>query len=83
MARLLRLEFAGALYHLTSRGDRREVIYRTDEDREAWLEVLGNAVTVFKGGDDPGVSLRCVCHGRDRRSFWHTLYDGEPSGTEI
>ena len=54
MARLLRLEFAGALYHLTSRGDRREAIYRTDEDREAWLEVLGNAVTVFKGGDDPG-----------------------------
>jgi hypothetical protein len=27
MARPLRLEFAGALYHVTSRGDRRETIY--------------------------------------------------------
>ena len=40
MARPLRLEYAGALYHITSRGDRREDIYLDDEDREAWLEVL-------------------------------------------
>lgn len=40
MARPLRIEYAGALYHVTSRGDRREVIYLDDEDREAWLEVL-------------------------------------------
>ena len=42
MARPLRLEFAGALYHITSRGDRREAIYRAADDQEAWLEVLGN-----------------------------------------
>ena len=36
MARPLRLEYAGALYHVTSRGDRREDIYRDDEDREEW-----------------------------------------------
>ena len=41
MARPLRLEFAGALYHVTSRGDRREAIYLNDEDRADWLEVLG------------------------------------------
>ncbi len=41
MARPLRLEFAGALYHVTSRGDRREDIYRDDDDRRAWLSVLG------------------------------------------
>ena len=40
MARPLRIEYAGALYHVTSRGDRREDIYLDDEDREAWLEVL-------------------------------------------
>jgi len=40
MARPLRLEFAGALYHVTSRGDRREAIYLTDEDRNAYLETL-------------------------------------------
>lgn len=41
MARPLRLEFAGALYHVTSRGDRREDIYLTDDDRRDWLEVMG------------------------------------------
>ena len=40
MARPLRLEFAGALYHVTSRGDRREDIYREADDRQAWLSVL-------------------------------------------
>ena len=40
MARPLRLEFAGAIYHVTSRGDRRENIYLTDEDRQDWLDVL-------------------------------------------
>jgi len=40
MARPLRLEFAGALYHITSRGDRREAIYETDEDRELFLTVF-------------------------------------------
>jgi hypothetical protein len=33
MARPLRLEFAGALYHLTSRGNRREMIFESDDDR--------------------------------------------------
>ena len=40
MARPLRLEFVGALYHVTSRGDRREDIYVDDADRHDWLTVL-------------------------------------------
>ena len=40
MARPLRLEFSGAVYHVTSRGDRGEAIYRDDEDRQGWLAVL-------------------------------------------
>ena len=40
MARPLRIEFAGALYHVTSRGDRREDIYLDDGDRQLFLEVL-------------------------------------------
>ncbi|MNM39921.1 Transposase IS200 like protein [compost metagenome] len=40
MTRPLRLEFAGGLYHVTSRGDRRGTIYRDDTDRNAWQEVL-------------------------------------------
>jgi hypothetical protein len=44
MARPLRIEFAGALYHVTSRGDRREAIFEDDEDREAFLSVLAEVV---------------------------------------
>lgn len=40
MARPRRLEFAGALYHVTSRGNRREPIYERDEDRESFLARL-------------------------------------------
>ena len=40
MARPLRIEFAGALCHLTSRGDRREAIYEDDEDRKRFLGTL-------------------------------------------
>lgn len=47
MARPLRIEYAGALYHVTSRGDRREAIYFSDTDRRAWLGVLADACERF------------------------------------
>jgi len=48
MARPLRLEFSGALYHVTSRGDGRDDIYVDDADREEWLDVLGEVCERFK-----------------------------------
>ncbi len=44
MARPLQIEFAGALYHITSQGDRREAIYEDDGVREAFLGVLAEVV---------------------------------------
>ena len=41
MGRAIRIEFTGALYHVTSRGDRREDIYEDDADRRRFLELLG------------------------------------------
>jgi putative transposase len=41
MTRPLRREFAGALYHVTSRGDRSDAIFRDGTDRRVWLAVLG------------------------------------------
>ena len=41
MARPLRIELAGGLYHVTSRGDRRENIYDDDKDRGEWIDILG------------------------------------------
>ena len=43
MARKLRIEYAGAIYHVMNRGDRREPIFRDDGDRLLFLETLGQA----------------------------------------
>ena len=47
MARPLRIEFSGALYHVTSRGDGREDIYLDDNDRELFMAVLGETCELF------------------------------------
>jgi REP element-mobilizing transposase RayT len=43
MARKLRVEYEGAIYHVINRGDRREPIFRDDSDRRLFLETLGQA----------------------------------------
>jgi putative transposase len=43
MARKLRLQFPGAIYHVMSRGDRRDPIFRDDSDRESFLQTLAAA----------------------------------------
>jgi len=40
MARPLRIEYDGALYHITARGNERKPIYKDDEDRTVFLDVL-------------------------------------------
>ena len=47
MARPLRLEFPGAVYHVTSRGNERRPIFQSDHDRETFLGFLGQAVKRF------------------------------------
>lgn len=47
MSRPLRLELAGGLYHITSRGDRQEAIYHCDSDRKSWLELFGEVARDF------------------------------------
>jgi len=43
MARKLRIQYAGAVYHVMNRGDRRETIFDDDLDRERFLETLAEA----------------------------------------
>jgi len=47
MSRPLRIEFPGAVYHVTSRGDRREPIFADDTDRIALLSVLAQGMQRF------------------------------------
>jgi REP element-mobilizing transposase RayT len=47
MTRPLRLQFPGALYHVTSRGDRKARIYYDDTDRAVWLQTLKDVCAQF------------------------------------
>ena len=44
MARPLRIEFPGAVYHITARGNARQDIFIDDADRQLFLDVLANTV---------------------------------------
>ena len=52
MARPLRLEFAGAVYHLTSRGNARHKVFFTDSDRQLFLDTVAHVVSRY----------RWICH---------------------
>ena len=59
----LRIEFPGAIYHVASRGDRREPVYRDDEDRTAQLEIIARVMDRFDAevlapGPMPSMRLR-------------------------
>jgi len=43
MARQLRVEYPGAIYHVMNRGDRREPIFQDDADRQRFVATLGEA----------------------------------------
>jgi REP element-mobilizing transposase RayT len=47
MARPLRLEFPGAIYHVTSRGNACLPIFEKDQDRKAFLAIVQEAVKRF------------------------------------
>jgi len=47
MARKLRIQFAGAIYHVAVRGNARQVIFMDDRDRERFLESLAGAVKTY------------------------------------
>ena len=43
MASKLRVEYAGAIYHVMNRGDRRELIFMDDADRQRFIDTLDEA----------------------------------------
>ena len=47
MARPWRIQFPGAIYHLSGRGNNRGDIFLDDADRQTFLELLGQAVPRF------------------------------------
>jgi putative transposase len=47
MARPLRIEYDGALYHVTSRGNERKAVFKTDGDRKLFLDTLAQIIKQF------------------------------------
>ncbi len=47
MARPLRLQFPGALYHVTARGNGRQPVFADDTDHERLLAVLASVVAGY------------------------------------
>ncbi|MBI2359261.1 MAG: hypothetical protein HYV04_10215 [Deltaproteobacteria bacterium] len=47
MARRVRVEYPGALYHVITRGNQRQRIFRDDRDREKYLEILSGLKNQF------------------------------------
>src|SRR5437667_7789175 len=72
MPRMLRVEYAGAIYHIMSRGDRREQIYYNDVDRQDFLKTLAEACqkTGFEVHAYPWGSLIWYAAAREHRPFW-------------
>ena len=48
MARQLRIEYAGAYYHVLSRGNNQQVIFLSDRDRNTFLKTLARLSERFE-----------------------------------
>jgi len=48
MARPLRIEYPGAFYHVTCRGNERKQIFQDDADRHTFLDILDASLKTFK-----------------------------------
>lgn len=71
MARPLRVEYEGAVYHISSRGNRAEFIFKEDSEKEYFLQILQKAVEKY------GIELYAYCI---MGNHYHLLI-GMPDGT--
>lgn len=55
MARPLRIEYPGAFYHVTSRGNEKKDIFRDTKDRQRFLRYLESATERY------GASMHVYC----------------------
>ncbi len=71
MARPPRIEFAGAVYHVTSRGNARQDIVRDDIDREKWVDWLRRTVETYNWRLHTDDASRAVAAYLARRRCGH------------
>lgn len=66
MSRPLRIQYPGAFYHVTSRGNERKDIFKSDRDREKFLSYLQGAAQRY------GATIHCYCL---MRNHYHLLLE--------
>ena len=91
MARKLRVQYEGAIYHVMNRGDRREPIFLDDQDPECFLETLGESClaggvgrrdkTRSGRGGDAGIGRSASGAGRDGGNKEDWAFVGETGRT--
>lgn len=64
MVRPLRVQYSGALYHVTNRGNERKAIYKDDADRAEFLNILSQSIDTY------GVILHAFVL---MNNHWHIL----------
>ncbi len=79
MSRPLRIELSGGLYHVTSRGDRREAIYRDDQDRADWLVVLEEVCSRFNWRCNVWYEMTNHYHFAVATGFWASSQENVPA----
>lgn len=47
MARPLRIQYEGAVYHITCRGNERREIFRDDIDRKSFIDILKRSIETY------------------------------------
>ena len=57
MAKPLRIEYAGAVYHVTNRGNDKKSVFKDDQDRETFL-TFGNSGLYCRLSKFLGVEMR-------------------------
>ncbi|MGQ9647466.1 MAG: transposase [Thermodesulfobacteriota bacterium] len=74
MARPFRIEFPGAVYHVTSRGNERKAIFRDDQDRKIFLDTF----------EDVTVRYNWLCHAHCLMdNHYHLLIDTRDGNLSI
>ncbi|MCG2722026.1 MAG: transposase [Thermodesulfovibrionales bacterium] len=66
MARPLRIQYPGAIYHVTCRGNERKEIFKDDKDRERFLEILFQSINIY--------SVKLFCYVMMKNHF-HLLME--------
>ena len=73
MNRPLRIDIDNALFHITARGDRRDWIFRSDNDRLTWLSLLGETCERFN------ITVRAYCQMTNHYHLLLETVDGNLS----